>query len=123
MQTAFAELNELWRETWQQYARPQAEIPHKDGPPIKIDDRMVKAVFLRDLKALVTEKARLCGFYSPKIMEQMTLLETDEGRALQFTKVTIQEEVDVLVARLKSDKAFARSQGLDPDDPTGTSLT
>lgn len=116
---AIHELEEVRRETWQQYARPQVEIPRKDGQPIKVDDRMIKVAILKQATDVVVQKARLCGFYSPKILEQMILLETREGRALQHTKISIQEEVDLQVARLKGDREFARSQGLDPDDPTG----
>jgi hypothetical protein len=115
---AFHEYEEAYRETWQQYARPPIEIVRQDGSKFKVDDRMVKVAILRLVTDLVTQKARLCGFFSPKVIEQLTLMETAEGRGLQHTKITIREE-DLIVARLKSDKEFARREGINPDDPTG----
>lgn len=116
---AIEELGEIWREIWQQYARPQVTIPTEEGGVIKVDDRMVKVAILKQATDIVVQKARLCGFYSPKAIEQLILMETAQARGMQFTKITIQEEVDQIVARLKSDKEFARREGLNPDDPTG----
>ena len=116
---AFHEYEESYREAWQQYARPPVEIVRQDGSTFTVDDRMVKVAILQRTTDLVTQKARLCGFFSPKVIEQLTLMETAEGRGLQHTKITIQEDVDLEVARLKSDKRLARREGINPDDPTG----
>jgi hypothetical protein len=116
---AFNRYEEAYRETWQQYARPPVKIIRQDGTSFEVDDRLTKVAIIHEVGELIDRQAKICGFFSPKVIEHLTMMETAEGRGLQFTKITIQEEVDLQVARLKGDKEFARSQGIDPDDPTG----
>ena len=115
VKTAFAELTELWRESWQQYARPQVEIPTKDDGTIKIDDRLTKATILRDQKAIVVERARLCGFYSPKVMEHITMFEN--ARVFHMRVRFIEERGSQIVIASVTKSISMRQGSSDEDEP------
>jgi hypothetical protein len=120
---AFTELQQIWHEAWTLYARPQTEIPTKDGKTIKMDDRMVKTMLLRELKAMVTERARLCGFYSPKVMERITMIETATGRGIQIERIPFEEQLKRGVDELRNNEGLARSEGIiDQAFPEGSAL-
>jgi len=120
---AFAELAEIWREAWGLYGRPQQEIVTKSGQKIKIDDRMIKTMLLRELRGLVTEKSKLCGFYSPKVMERITMIETATGRGIQIERIPFEEQLRRGAEELKSNEGLARSEGILPQAlPEGSAV-
>ena len=108
---AFAELDQIWREGWTLYARAQPEIVTKAGV-IKVDDRMVKAVLLRELQKIVRQRSQLCGFYSPKVMERITMIETATGRGIQIERIPFEEQLKRGVDELMNDEGLARSEGI-----------
>ena len=112
LNAAFVELGELWREAWAMYGRPQPEIVAKDGTVIKLDDRMVKTLILRELKNLVRERARICGFYSQKVMERITMIETAAGRGIQIERIPFEEQLRRGAEELKNNEGLARSEGI-----------
>lgn len=62
LKLAYAELRELWRETWVLYHRPSREVPMKRGDRIvmaKEDDRPIKIRLLTELRGISAEMNRL----------------------------------------------------------------
>lgn len=113
LQRAYAEIGELWREGWVLFHRPQPEIMTKDGP-VKIDDRHVKTLILRELLHMIHGRSRLAGFYSPKVLERIFMLETAQGRGIRIERLTFDEQLRLGVEELRHNEGLARSEGLLP---------
>lgn len=112
LQRAFAELDEEWREAWTLYARPQPKRSTKGGKTILIDDSAIKAMILARIHDVIVERARLCGFYSPKVMERITMVETALGRGIQIERIPYDEKLRRDGEELKNDEGLARSEGI-----------
>jgi DNA-binding CsgD family transcriptional regulator len=112
LQRAFAELDEEWREAWALYERPQPKRLTKSGKAILIDDSAIKAMILTRIHDVIVERARLCGFYSPKVMERITMVESAAGRGIQIERIPWDEQLRHGVEELKNNEGLARSQGI-----------
>jgi hypothetical protein len=122
LKKAFAELEELWREAWGLYSRPQVQIETKKGP-IKLDDRGIKTLLLRELRGIVHERAQMLGYFTPKVLERITMIETATGRGIQIERIPFDERLKRGVDELKNNEGLARSQGItDQAFPEGSAL-
>ena len=89
-----------------------------DGKPERGDDRGIKMMLLARIHSVIEEKAKLCGFFSPKVIERLTMIETERGTAVQIERIPYDEQLRDGADRLKNDEGFARSRGLRPEDLT-----
>jgi hypothetical protein len=122
LKKAFAELEELWREAWGLYSRPQVEIETKKGL-IKLDDRGIKTLLLRELRGIVHERAQMLGYFTPKVLERITLMETVTGRGIQIERIPWDEQLRRGTEELKNNEGLARSQGItDQTLPEGSAV-
>jgi hypothetical protein len=111
LQRAFAELDQEWREAWVLYQRPAAVMQTKNGP-VTLDDRVIKMMLLSRIHDVVKERSRLSGFYSPKVMERITMLETAQGRGFQLERFTFDEQLARETEELRNNEGLRRSEGL-----------
>ena len=126
LRRCFAELDEEWREAWLLYHRPSrilrdlggSPIMGADGQPERSDDRGIKMMLLGRIHEVIAEKAKLCGFYSPKTLDRLTMIQTEQGTAVQIERIPYDEQLRNGADRLKNDEGFARSRGLRPEDLT-----
>jgi len=112
LQRAFAELEEEYREGWLLFHRATPEIVTEAGEKIKLDDRLVKTMILARIHSVIVEKARLCGFYSPKVMERITMIETATARGIQIERIPFEEQLKRGVDELRNNEGLARSEGI-----------
>jgi hypothetical protein len=122
LKKAFAELEEVWRELWSLYARSPMTIESKRGK-ITVDDRGIKTLLLREIRSVVHERAQLLGYFTPKVMERITLMETAQARGVLIEKIPWEDQLRRGVEELKSDEGLARSQGItDQALPQGSAV-
>jgi hypothetical protein len=117
---AFVELEELWREGWGLYQRPSSPIFHpKSGEKLGVaDDRGIKALLIRELRGIVHERAQMLGYFTPKVLERITLVENAQGRGIQIERIPFDEQLARRVEELKGNEGLARSEGLTSEDLT-----
>jgi hypothetical protein len=108
---AFAELEELWREAWGLYSRSPQEIETKKGP-VKLDDRGIKTLLLRELRGIVHERAQMLGYFTPKVLERITMIETASGRGIQIERIPFEEQLKRGADELRNNEGLARSEGI-----------
>ena len=111
LKKAFMELEELWREAWGLYSRPPVQIETKKGP-VKLDDRGIKTLLLRELRGIVHERAQMLGYFTPKVLERITMIETATSRGIQIERIPFEEQLKRGVEELKNNEGLARSQGI-----------
>jgi hypothetical protein len=112
---AFSELLDLQHEAWLQYTRPPVQMMTKKGP-IALDDRGIKTGLLRELREITMAKSKLCGFFSSKAMERITMVETATGRGLRIERITFDEQTKLGVDELENNEGLARAEGLHTAD-------
>jgi len=112
---AFSELLDLQHEAWLQYSKPPVQIMTKKGP-ITLDDRPIKTSLLRELREITLAKSKLCGFFSQRAMERITLIETAQGRGIQIERIPWDDQLKRGVEELRNNEGLARSEGLLPPD-------
>jgi hypothetical protein len=111
LKKAFAELEELWREAWGLYSRSPQEIETKKGP-VKLDDRGIKTLLLRELRGIVHERAQMLGYFTPKVLERITMIETASGRGIQIERIPFEEQLKRGADELRNNEGLARSEGI-----------
>jgi hypothetical protein len=110
LRKAFAELNEEWREAWMLYHR-SPKVEQKSD-----DDRIIKALLIDRAHRVILARCRLAGFFSPKVLERITMLETAAGRGIRIERIPWDEQLKRGVEELKNNEGLARSEGLLPPD-------
>jgi hypothetical protein len=108
---AFSELSDLWREAWGLYQRPPKEIQTDKGP-VTLDDRGIKTLILRELRGNVHERAQMLGYFTPKVLERITFVETAAGRGARIERIPFDEQLARETEELRSNEGLRRSEGL-----------
>ena len=106
---AFMELQELWQEAWGLYSRPPIELETKKGP-VKVNDRGIKPLLLRELRGIVHERAQMLGYFTPKVLERITMIETANRRGIQIERIPMDEQLRRGAEELKNNEELARSR-------------
>jgi DNA-binding CsgD family transcriptional regulator len=106
IQLAFLELKEQWREGWTLY--------HRKNPKEGADDRLIRALILDRLHRITVTRSRLAGFFSPKVLERITMLETSQARGMRIERIPYDEQLKRGVEDLRNNEGLARSEGLIP---------
>jgi hypothetical protein len=111
LQKAYAELNEEYREAWTLYHR-------SPGPGQKDeDDRLIKALLIDRVHRVVLARCKLAGFFSPKFVNRVTMVETSAGRGVQIERIPFDEQLARESEELRVNEGLRRSEGLvDPED-------
>ena len=73
------------------YYRPSPETVTESGMRVKAEDRSVRLRLLRALRDITVEKARLCGFYSPKALERVSIPENQNRIRVQIERPTFED--------------------------------
>ena len=105
---AFMELQELWQEAWGRYSRPPIELETKKGT-VKIDDRGIKTLLLRELRGIVHERAQMLGYFTPKVLERITMIETANKRGIQIERIPMDEQLRRGAEELRNNEELAKS--------------
>lgn len=105
---AFMELQELWQEAWGLYSRPPIELETKKGT-VKVDDRGIKTLLFRELRGIVHERAQMLGYFTPKVLERVTMIETANRRGIQIERIPMDEQLRRGAEELKNNEELAGS--------------
>jgi len=116
VQRCMAELDEEWKEAWILYHRPPGKDVGRRGEVVTLDDRPIKTLLLARVHDVIVERARISGFYSPKVLEQIILEQTPAGQRIILQRLTFEEQLQRGVEELRNNEGLARSEGLLPSN-------
>ena len=123
VQKAFAELQEAWREAWILFHRPKDKQTVRLGGEnvqIEVDDSFRKMQALDHIRKITQLRCKLAGYFAPKFVERITMLETIQGHGIQIERLTFEEQLSRGMEELQGNEGLRRSEGLltdqDPQD-------
>lgn len=119
VQKAFAGLSEEWKEAWILFHRPKEKRTFKVGKElvtVEVDDSFRKLAALDRIHSVTELRCKLAGYFSPKVQERITMVETAAGRGLIIERLTYEEQMKLGVEELENNEGLARSEGLNPSD-------
>jgi hypothetical protein len=116
IQRCMAELDEEWREAWILYHRPPGKDVGRRGEVVILDDRPIKTLLLGRVHEVIVERARISGFYSPKVQEQIIMEQSPAGQRIILQRLTFEEQLQRGVEELENNEGLARSEGLLPSN-------
>lgn len=119
VQKAFAGLNEEWVKAWEVFNQPKEKrmvMMGDEVAEVELDDSFRKLHALNTIHKVTELRCKLAGYFSPKVLERITMVETTQGRGVRIERLTYDEQINLRVDRLRGDEGLARSEGIDPAD-------
>jgi hypothetical protein len=119
IQRAFVELEQEWNEAWIVYhrLRDKQQLKTKDGVvEVELDDSFRKLHALDRIHKVIELRCRLAGYFSAKVLERITMIETAAAHGLRIERITYEEQMKLGVEELENNEGLARSEGLRPSD-------
>lgn len=112
LKRCFAELEQEYNEAWILYHQ---QLPaEKESQPR--DDRLMRLTALARVHAVIMARAQLAGYFSPRVLERITMVETAAGRGIKIERLSFEDQTKLRVEELENNEGLARAEGLRPSD-------